>query len=826
MLDRLAGHGICGRTYKALTINALCWAKTPFGNRRFMDDFSQDGFTGRTAPDGVPVAEAFGLHDGEHLFACLDRVASLQSIAPANAPAAVNRRAGDEGHDGSVPSFDSLVEVAGARGVELNYHEGRIGEQDAATFPVIAVLKNGLGIIVTELDTDGHANGDDPVLCLHGRVRMLRVGESAFDDFYTGVMIAPRAKVDVSAPAVEPETRPTKLARPVAIGSIEPIRVRASTGASDTAQLPAQASAPFTAQSTAPTTPTDDTDLQERSLQWTLFAMMRQQRGGLLVQLLAAVAMSNLLVIALPLFIMTIYDRVIPHRAMETLWALSIGVLLALALDLVLRRIRLVLVDAVGLSAATRMQARLYRKLLHVRTAAAPKTAGALTSALKDIEGIALLLPALMAGVLVDLPFIVLVLVLIYNIAGSVVWAPVAGIAIIALATFLAHRKVTAAGAEETGMLHRKFNTLIETVSSLGAIKATSAQSALQTGWDKALDDAVLPGHKARLYGGYSAHMTMIVVQGVIVFSVIIGVYRISAGTMSVGALAATTLLVGRVLGPVGQLMSLVVRAGHLTQSASLVTRLLEAPEELGGDTAHMAKITDARIACHKVCFTYDGAAVPALNDVSLTIEPGEKVGIVGRNGCGKSTLLQVMTRFYDPGSGTVTIDNTNALQIEPDALRRSIALMGQDTQLFDSTLYGNLVFGLEALDEQRFQEAVAVSGLAEFVRGHADGYSMQVGPRGERLSGGERQSVLLSRTLMRPAKVFLLDEPTSALDNSTEGRIVAGLRAHVGDATLVVATHRANMLTLVDRIIWMDKGRIIADGPREEVLGRLRKAA
>ncbi len=758
-----------------------------------MDDLSQSGLTDEPASK----TEAFGLGDGEHLFACLDRVAALQSHPVDGAAMPVNRRADDAGHDSSVPSFDSLVEVASAQGVELTYHEGRIADQDTATFPVIAVLKNGLGIIVTAVD----AGDDDPLLSVHGRIRKLYVRESDFADFYTGVMIAPRVTVDVAAPVVEPETKP---ARAVAIGSITPVR----------------------ADRVSDTVPVEETDDRVRSLPSTLFAMMRQQRGGLLVQLIVAVAMSNMLMIALPLFIMTIYDRVIPHRAMETLWALSMGVLLALALDLVLRRIRLVLVDAVGLSAATRMQARLYKKLLHIRTAAAPKTAGALTSALKDIEGIALLLPALMAGVLVDLPFIALVLILIFNIAGSVVWAPVGGIVIIALATFLSHRKVTAAGAQETGMLHKKFNTLIETVASLGTIKATAAHSSLQAGWEKSLDEAVMPGHKARLHGGYSAHITMIVVQGVIVFSVIIGVYRISAGTMSVGALAATTLLVGRVLSPVGQLMSLVVRAGHLSQSASLVSTLLEAPEEHGGDTAHVAKISNARIACHAVSFTYEGAAIPALNDVSLTIEPGEKVGIVGRNGCGKSTLLQLMTRFYDPDSGTVTLDDTNALQIAPDALRRSIALMGQDNQLFDSTLHGNLVFGLETLDEKRFQNAIAVSGLADFVRGHSDGYSMQVGPRGERLSGGERQSVLLARTLMRPAKVFMLDEPTSALDNSAEARIVAGLRAHIGDATLIVATHRANVLNLVDRIIWMDKGRIIADGPREEVLGRLKKAA
>ncbi len=764
-----------------------------------MDDLSQGGLTDEPASENAssPNAAVFDLDDGEHLFACLDRIATLQAQAGDGATAPTNRRAGDADHDSSVPTFDSLVEVASARGVALTYHEGHIADQDATTFPLIAVLKNGLGIIVTAVDT----GAEDPMLCLHGRIRKMAVCESDFADFYTGVMIAPRAKVKTSAPVLKPDTKPPQ---PVAIGSITPVR---TDRVSDTVSP-------------------DSSDSKSRSLPSTLFAMMRQQRGGLLVQLIVAVAMSNMLMIALPLFIMTIYDRVIPHRAMETLWALSIGVLIALALDLVLRRVRLILVDAVGLSAATRMQARLYRKLLHIRTSAAPRTAGALTSALKDIEGIALLLPALMAGVLVDLPFIALVLILIFNIAGSVVWAPIGGIVIIALATFLSHRKVTAAGAQETGMLHKKFNTLIETVSSLGAIKATSAHASLQSGWEKSLDEAVMPGHKARLHGGYSAHMTMIVVQGVIVFAVIIGVYRISAGTMSVGALAATTLLVGRVLSPVGQLMSLIVRAGHLSQSASLVSALLDAPEEHGGDTAHMAKISDAKIACHAVTFTYEGAATPALNDVSITIEPGEKVGIVGRNGCGKSTLLQLMTRFYDPDTGTVTIDDTNALQIAPDALRRSIALMGQDNQLFDSTLHGNLVFGLDTIDEIRFRDAIAVSGLADFVRGHSDGYSMQVGPRGERLSGGERQSVLLARTLMRPAKVFMLDEPTSALDNSAEGRIVAGLRAHIGDATLIVATHRANVLNLVDRIIWMDKGRIVADGPRDAVLGRLKKAA
>lgn len=747
---------------------------------------------------------ALALDDGEHLFACLDRMSASWSdgVAPNldgakfSSDDTASERTEVQKQD--APSFESLAVAAEERGVDLSYDEKPLSALKAADLPVIAILKNGLGVIITELKRGDKKAQEFGLLC-HGDARSTTIED--LEALYSGVVVAPRPTQQKGA-------------------EIAASGRRARRGSDRDGHL-----ARFQLSADAAPSASDPTP-QSESLLSILLKAMRDQHKGLLAQLLVASALSNLLMITLPLFIMTIYDRVIPHRAMETLWALSIGVFIALLLDITLRKIKLVLVDAVGLAASTRMQARLYRRLVHIKMAYAPKTAGSLTSALRDVESVSTLLPNLIAAVLVDLPFIFLVMVLIYYVAGSVVVAPIVGVVLIALVTYFSHRKITKASTLDLFFSHKRINSLIETVSSLGAIKAIGAQDRLIRRWERGLDAGAIPSHESRLYSGLSSQMTMIIVQMVIVGAVIIGVYRISAGNMSVGALAATTLLVGRVLSPVGQLMTYLVRTTQLINSANNVGLLLDAPEEKGGDHAAEHIVTDAKIACHNLSLTYDGGAAPAIKDINLVINPGEKIGIVGRNGSGKTSLLSVMTRFYDPSGGSLAIDDMNAQQIAPQHLREAISLMPQDTALFDGTLYENLTFGLESFDQKRMARALSVSGVAEFVRHHPEGFSMSVGPRGERLSGGERQSVVLARTLLRESKVFILDEPTASMDNSTEAKIVANLKDYVGHSTLIISTHRANLLSLVDRIIWMDKGKIIADGKSDDVLARLRGAA
>jgi len=312
------------------------------------------------------------------------------------------------------------------------------------------------------------------------------------------------------------------------------------------------------------------------------------------------------------------------------------------------------------------------------------------------------------------------------------------------------------------------------------------------------------------------------------VLAMIIGVYEISTGMMTIGAMTAAVLLIGRMMTPVSQLMALIHRAHQLSSAAQLMHNIFAMPQEQAGDTTEAREDApvEGHIALRNVSFTYPGEQTPCLQDITLDIRPGEKIGLIGRVGSGKSTLLRLLTRIYEPAEGTLMIDGQDARQLSPRAIRRNLGFMRQDTVLFDDTLQANLSFGLEVMGAANFERAITISGVKEFAARNAAGFGMRVGSRGERLSGGERQSVALARLLAEHPQTYVLDEPTSAMDNALEARIVRDLKDTLADRTLIVATHRAPLLGLVDRIIWMDGGRIIADGPKAEVLKKLSQPA
>lgn len=540
-------------------------------------------------------------------------------------------------------------------------------------------------------------------------------------------------------------------------------------------------------------------------------------------QLMVAALLSNMLMLALPLFTMAVYDRVIPHLAMETLWALAIGVIIAIALDFVIRYVRLKLVDAVALSTSLGLQSRLYRRILDVRMAVAPRTSGGLATHLRELDAICQTVPPLLVGILIDLPFFLVLLVLLYSIAGPVVMAPVAGVFALVLISIAGHLATRRAHVETAKLTRAQANQVIETIGALELVKTTNGASRLLKQWERLGDASSFAAHSGRLWASLCTQATILISQAVIVLVVLIGVYQIGAGAMTVGALAASTLLVSRAIGPIGTLIALIDRLLHLTHTAEALQSLLDAPSETGGDTTRgEARPIEGRFDLTNVTFSYPGEASPALKEVTLSIAPGEKVALIGRVGSGKSTLTRLFLRLHEPSSGAIAIDGHDARQIPPRRLRDKVGFMRQDTTLFDDTLHANLIFGLDHVPDAVFERAVTASGVKDIAARHAKGYSLDVGPRGERLSGGERQTVALARALMTDPKVLILDEPTSAMDNTLETRVIKALKDIIADKTFIVATHRASVLALVDRIVWLEGGRVIADGPRDEVLKKM----
>jgi ATP-binding cassette subfamily C protein LapB len=307
----------------------------------------------------------------------------------------------------------------------------------------------------------------------------------------------------------------------------------------------------------------------------------------------------------------------------------------------------------------------------------------------------------------------------------------------------------------------------------------------------------------------------------------VIGVYEVSAGEMTIGGLSTCSLLIGRVISPIGQLIAVLHRT---LQSRALLKALAGETqyqsETAGDDSGALRRPEQCALRLQSVGFSYPGQSTLQIDNLTTTIQRGERVAIVGRSGSGKSTLLRLMARFAEPDRGSILLDGFDVRQYEPSELRSALGYMGQGAGIVEDTLLRNLMLGRQELDPDRFHDVMKLTGISDFAATHPQGFGMNVGPRGERLSGGERQSVVLARILLSDPKVLLLDEPTASMDTMLEARLVKNIGRFIGDRTLIVATHRAPVLQLVDRLIWLEGGKVVADGPKGEVLKRMSGAA
>lgn len=548
----------------------------------------------------------------------------------------------------------------------------------------------------------------------------------------------------------------------------------------------------------------------------------RNGRGGMMLQLCLAALVSNALGFALPLFTMAVYDRVIPHGAFETLWAFTIGLAIVFLIDLVLRMTRVRLTEAVGLGANHEIQDALFHRLTQAELSDAPKSSGPLTAAFQSVEALCLTMPMLTVGLLIDIPFVIATLLYIGYVGGPIVLAPIAAIVLIVLLGVTAHLASRGATATAAALSSQRLAMVEETAGSLEAVKAASAGVVFQGIWRRLVDAASYHGHRSRMAGAYAQQGTAILAQASTVGCLVIGVSLITAGEITVGTLVAVTILVGRTIQPVTAVVAGLMRCAAVAESAASAERLAQIPAEGAGDeTARAVRLTGA-IDFERVSFTYPDTASPVLHDLSLSIRAGERVAVIGKIGCGKSSAARLIPRLYTADEGAIRLDGRDIRQFDPDILRREIAYMAQDVDLFDDTVYENICLGLDPVDPDRMAAAVHASGVHDFIARKPEGYSLRVGSRGRRLSGGERQAVALARTLMRDAPMLVLDEPTAAMDSQLERSVIERLKPMVDGKTLILATHRAPTLALVERVIWLEDGRIIADGPPGEVVAKV----
>ncbi|MEM9421837.1 MAG: ATP-binding cassette domain-containing protein [Pseudomonadota bacterium] len=557
-------------------------------------------------------------------------------------------------------------------------------------------------------------------------------------------------------------------------------------------------------------------------LRWLTDLLWQHNRKEMSLLLLAG-CLSNLFLIALPLFIMSVYDKVIPHSAYESLQTLAVGILIVLSADMGLRYAKLKFVDAIGLSLSRRLQMTLYRQLLRVRLTHRPKTATPLTQHHSELETVCVQLPEFLNALVADSLFAICVLALIAYLGGPVVFAPIAGCFLVGALIAGSAIKARVDATQAVMLRSAAAGQINETFESLTAVKAAGAEHQLLKRFERLGELAAVKGHQTRQRLRAATQGTGILVQATVVATLCLGVARIDAGLMTIGSLAAITILVGRAVTPIGQLVDQGCRLWTLKDVLRATFDEVKDEENQGGDAGGInTRSFQGAFQLNDVSFVYEATDVTALSSISMSIAPGEKIGLIGQNGSGKSTLLHLFPGLLTPQNGAILIDRHDARQYTPHFLRSHVGFMPQETVLFNQSLKDNICLGQEDVSLEDFERAVTLSGVDRFARTHPSGYSMDVGPRGEFLSAGQRQAVGLARLLIRPRSVLVLDEPTSLLDHTAEAHVISGLKDYLRDKTLIVSTHRLRLLELVDRVITLDGGKVIADGPKQQVLAQL----
>jgi len=540
-----------------------------------------------------------------------------------------------------------------------------------------------------------------------------------------------------------------------------------------------------------------------------------------------AALVVNLLALAVPLFTMNVYDRVIPNKSVPTLWVLAIGVALALLFDFILRLARSQLVDEIGRRLDARYSQKLFEKVMNLPMADRQGSTGAFAKRISEYENVRDFFASTTVVLIVDIAFMLIFLVLIAVLAGWLVMVPLVGIALTLLAGFSLQKAMGRAAVDAQADSSLQHSVLIESIAGIETLKAARAEGQMLGKWRRYASMSAATQERMRRLTAVAVNLASVAQQLMSVGLVIGGFYLFNDGKITMGAIIAIVMLAGRAMAPMGQFAFLVTRAKQATTTLDSLQNMMEAPDERHSAARSMVpEVRTGHVDLVKTSFRYPGASRDSLSDIDLKIAPGERIGIIGRVASGKSTLGRVLCGLYAPTDGIMNVDGADSRQFHPHQLRDTFRFVGQDAELFSGTVRDNLMLGAARADDQQLIDAVVRSGADIFLSRDAAGFDLQVGERGSRLSGGQRSLLVLARALVTPSKMLFLDEPTGAMDTQTELYFIDHLRTALApDQTLLVATHRHNMLTICDRLIVIDAGRILADGPRDEVLGRLSAA-
>ncbi|HMV16653.1 MAG TPA: type I secretion system permease/ATPase [Zoogloea sp.] len=540
---------------------------------------------------------------------------------------------------------------------------------------------------------------------------------------------------------------------------------------------------------------------------------------------LLAALVINLFALAIPLFSMTVYDRVVPNRAVETLWVLAVGTALLLCFDFALRTLRAYIVDTAGKRIDVQLSARIMERVLGLRMEARPASVGSFAANLRAFEGVRDFIASATVTTLIDLPFVLLFLLAMAWISPWLMIPPVVGILVVLFVTLIAQDKMHALTETTYRAGAQRNATLVESLVGLETLKTLAAEGLIQRQYERATLFIAQIGGRLKLLSAGTVNFAQFMQQFVSVAVIIVGVYELADAKMSLGGIIAASMLAGRTMAPLGQVAGLLMQYHNARTALETVEGHMQLPVERpdGANFVHRPAFR-GEIEFKDVSFAYPGRDQAALHTISFRLQAGEKVAIIGRIGSGKTTIEKLILGLYQPTAGAVLIDGIDARQVDPAELRRAIGFVPQDVTLFYGSLKQNIAMGAPFADDAAVLAAAELAGVKEFADAHPQGFDMPIGERGESLSGGQRQAVAIARAVLNDPPILLLDEPSSSMDHQSEEQLKQRLRAFAAGKTIVLVTHRTSLLDLVDRLIVLDQGHIVADGPKAQVVEALQQ--
>ncbi|SEG52228.1 type I secretion system permease/ATPase [Marinobacterium lutimaris] len=563
--------------------------------------------------------------------------------------------------------------------------------------------------------------------------------------------------------------------------------------------------------------------LDGRSGHWFWGTLKRSSR--IYRDVLVASFLINLFVLANPLFVMNVYDRVVPNGAVETLWVLAAGVMIVYLFDFGLKMLRAYFIEVAAKKSDVLLSAQIFEKVMRVRYDRMPASVGAFASNLREFDSIRNFLSSTTNTVLIDIPFMLIYILVISLIGGPLVVIPAVAIPVIIIYALIVRPKLRDSVEKTFASSAQKNGTLVESLTAMETVKTQRAASPLQERWEQAVGYISRWGLRSRMLSSSVVTFAGAVQQLASVLIIIGGVYLIMEQELSLGALIACNILSGRAIAPMAQVASLIIQYEQSAKALKTLNEIMELPVERDEDTHFVHRATlEGNVEFKGVSFNYPGVEYAALQKVSFKVKAGERVAMIGRIGSGKTTIEKLLLGLYQPTDGAILLDGVDINQIDPVDLRRNTGYVPQDVMLFAGSVRDNILIGSPRASDADMLKAARLAGVDQFVNLHPMGFDMPVGERGQALSGGQKQAIAIARALLHEPNMLIMDEPSNSMDNATEEQFKRQLTQVIEGRTLLMVTHKMSLLSLVDRLIVVDQGQIVADGPKDTVLEALKQ--